>query len=206
MALMNARPWQSSPLDPLAPFMAIARRVDGMASWSVGHSGRVSLVAAEVARVACWSPADIARVGRTAELHDIGKLCVSEETLGAPGHLDSAARAEVELHAALGANMLARVLEADEVGWVRHHHEGWDDGGYPNGLCGDEIPLGGKHHRTRRGVGRHADAEPSTHPTAVSRRGMGRVPCASGTQFAPWAVAAPGYAICVVELMPADSQ
>ena len=197
MALINAHLRQSPPLDPLAPFMAIARRVDGMASWSVGHCRRVSLVAAEVARAAQWSPAEIARLRRAAELHDIGKLCVSEEVLGAPRHLDSAARAEVELHPALGANMLATVLGADEVSWVRHHHERWDGGGYPNGLRGDEIPQGASIIALSEAWDAMLTPSPLRTRPLSPEEAWEECQAVSGTQLAPWAVVALGRAICV---------
>lgn len=196
MALMDVHTQQSPSADALAPFVAIARRADGMASWSKGHSRRVALIAAEIARVAGWAPAEIARLCRAAELHDIGKLCVSEEVLGAPGHLDSAGRAEVELHPTLGANMLATVLDAEEVSWVRHHHERWDGGGYPHGLRGNETPPGA----SILALSEAWDAMLSPSPASTRPRSLdeawGECQAGAGTQFAPWAVAALGHAIC----------
>lgn len=128
--------------DPLGPFFAVAHRVDARAPWSLGHAQRVASYARAIALEAGWAEVDAVRLARAAELHDVGKVCVAEELLSHPGPLDEAARAEVELHAGLGAGMLATVLTPEEVGWVRHHHERWDGGGYPEGLHGDSIPDG----------------------------------------------------------------
>jgi HD-GYP domain-containing protein (c-di-GMP phosphodiesterase class II) len=117
------------PADPVKAFVDIARRVDASAPWSAGHSERVARISRVVAAAAGWEPDDIARLSRAAELHDTGKLCAAPELLCHEGSLDAAARAEIELHPALGANMLATVLTGDEVSWVRHHHERWDGAG-----------------------------------------------------------------------------
>ena len=42
---------------------------------------------------------------------------------------------------AMGAEIVAGLLTDEQVAWVRHHHERWDGGGYPDGLAGEEIPL-----------------------------------------------------------------
>jgi HD-GYP domain-containing protein (c-di-GMP phosphodiesterase class II) len=81
-------------------------------------------------------------VGCVARLHDIGKLGVPAEVLLKPGPLDAG---EVELmrrHSALGERILAGVPALAEVARaVRHEHERWDGGGYPDGIAGEEIPL-----------------------------------------------------------------
>jgi HD-GYP domain-containing protein (c-di-GMP phosphodiesterase class II) len=205
MTPLNAHPGHSPAIDPLASFVAIARKVDGMASWSVGHSRRVSLIASEIARVAGWASVETARLRRVAELHDIGKLCVSEEVLGAPGHLDSAARAEVELHAALGANMLATVLDPVEVSWVRHHHERWDGGGYPDGLCADGIPRGASIIALSEAWDAMLTPSPLRTRPLSAEEAWNECQAGSGTQFAPWAVTALGHAICVTSRALAPS-
>lgn len=178
----------TTPPDLLSPFLAVARRVDGMASWTVGHSRRVSRIAVAIAVAVRWTPSDTARLARAAELHDVGKLCVAEEILGRPGPLDAAARAEVEMHPALGANMLSTILGADEASWVRHHHEWWDGGGYPRRLREDQIPAGAcivglaEAWDAMRSPGPVRPHNMSTHEALACCR------AAAGVQFAPWAV------------------
>jgi HD-GYP domain-containing protein (c-di-GMP phosphodiesterase class II) len=187
--------------DPLESFRAIARRVDGMASWSVGHSQRVSSIARALAAACRWASADLQKIERTAELHDVGKLCVSEEILTTSRLLDAAARAEVEMHPSLGGNMLATVLDADEVGWVRHHHERWDGSGYPDGLRHDEIPAGAAIIALAEAWDAMRSSGP-VRPRALSVESA-RAECraGAGTQFAPWAVRALDDAIAAVELV-----
>ena len=191
---------QSSVLpDPLAPFIDVVRRVDGMASWSAGHSKRVAVIARAIAIAARWAPPDVARIACTAELHDVGKLCVAEEVLGHKGPLDAAARAEIELHPALGGAMLATVLDAEEVGWVRHHHERWDGGGYPSGLRGDAIPAGASIIALAEAWDTIRSPGPTTPHSLTADEALGEYRSGAGSQFAPWAVDALEHAVSGLE-------
>jgi ribonuclease P protein subunit RPR2 len=75
-------------------------------------------------------------------LHDIGKLAVPDAILRAPGRLSEEQWTLMRQHPEEGVRMLANVPFLDRaLDVVRHHHERWDGGGYPDGLKGDEIPL-----------------------------------------------------------------
>ncbi|MBA3475966.1 MAG: HD domain-containing protein [Actinobacteria bacterium] len=79
-------------------------------------------------------------------LHDIGKIGVPDEILLKPTPLSEAESRLVRAHTLLGAQMIAGVsfLQVAGVGVVRSHHERWDGKGYPDGLAGDEIPIGAR--------------------------------------------------------------
>ena len=80
-----------------------------------------------------------------AAFHDIGKVAVPERILNKPGPLTESEKREVERHAAVGAEILSEVDFLQGVlPLVRHCHEHWDGGGYPDGLAGDRIPLGAR--------------------------------------------------------------
>jgi putative nucleotidyltransferase with HDIG domain len=80
------------------------------------------------------------RIG--ALLHDVGKLVIPTEVLNKPGRLTEEEWALVVRHPAAGVEMLAEVdFPWDVRPMVRHHHERWDGGGYPDGLRGEDIPL-----------------------------------------------------------------
>jgi putative two-component system response regulator len=83
-------------------------------------------------------------------LHDIGKVAIPDHILLKPGRLDAEERSIMESHTIVGANLLEAVARqhgaclaflsmATDV--VRSHHERFDGEGYPDGLCGDAIPL-----------------------------------------------------------------
>jgi putative nucleotidyltransferase with HDIG domain len=76
-------------------------------------------------------------------LHDIGKIAVPKEIINKPGALDPAEWEIIKTHTVEGQRMLDRVGGfMGKVGYVvRSHHERWDGRGYPDGLCGEEIPL-----------------------------------------------------------------
>lgn len=76
-------------------------------------------------------------------LHDIGKLGVGETTIRKNGHLTDGERERVRLHPVQGARILERLDNLAEITpLVRHHHERYDGEGYPQGLKGEQIPLG----------------------------------------------------------------
>ena len=75
-------------------------------------------------------------------LHDIGKLGVPDAILLKPGGLTTMERRMMELHVTYGHNILSSITNARQtLDIVLHHHERWDGTGYPDKLCGDQIPL-----------------------------------------------------------------
>src|SRR2546429_5731368 len=75
-------------------------------------------------------------------LHDIGKIAVPDYILNKPGKLTAPEFEQMKMHTIVGAKILGRVdFPYPVVPIVRHHHERWDGGGYPDGLKGEEIPL-----------------------------------------------------------------
>ncbi len=79
-------------------------------------------------------------------LHDIGKIGVPDQILLKPGPLSPAEWRVMKAHTLLGAQMIGGVAFLHEAGVevVRSHHERWDGEGYPDGLMGEEIPLGAR--------------------------------------------------------------
>jgi diguanylate cyclase (GGDEF)-like protein len=123
---------------------SLARAVDDRDVYTGSHSARVGSLAERVARRLDVPEEDAALVGLAGRLHDIGKLAIPSEVLRKSRSLTDAERVVVERHAQIGSRMLES-LGADPLAqWVRHHHERWDGGGYPDGLAGTEIPLGSR--------------------------------------------------------------
>jgi response regulator RpfG family c-di-GMP phosphodiesterase len=84
---------------------------------------------------------------RAAPLHDIGKIGIPDAILLKPGRLTDSEFATIRTHATIGGQILSGsqssvLLLAERV--ALSHHERWDGGGYPRGLCGEEIPLAGR--------------------------------------------------------------
>jgi ribonuclease P protein subunit RPR2 len=79
-------------------------------------------------------------------LHDIGKIGIPRHILDKPGPLNAAEWKVMQTHPTVGAEILSDVtlLEGPGLDVVRSHHERWDGDGYPDGLAGDEIPVGAR--------------------------------------------------------------
>jgi len=79
-------------------------------------------------------------------LHDVGKIGIPDGILQKPGPLSAPERRRMQTHTVLGEAMLSGVafLKGEGLKIVRSHHERWDGRGYPDGLAGEEIPLGAR--------------------------------------------------------------
>ena len=78
-------------------------------------------------------------------LHDIGKLAVPEHIISKPGKLTPEEFEKMKIHPIVGAEILEQVdFPYPVVPIVRSHHEKWDGSGYPDGLSGEEIPIGAR--------------------------------------------------------------
>ncbi|HZI90813.1 MAG TPA: diguanylate cyclase [Thermoleophilaceae bacterium] len=110
--------------------------------------GRLDGVAAltrAVARALELSSDDIDVLVRAAELHDVGKVAVPEAILSKPGPLDAVEWGFVRQHTIVGERILSAAPALVPVAkLVRCSHERYDGTGYPDGLAGEEIPLGAR--------------------------------------------------------------
>ena len=106
------------------------------------HLARMARRSVAVGRVLGMSPSELETLRQGARLHDVGKIGTSDAVLSKPGPLDELEVEEMRRHSVIGARILEGVAGLrDCVAVVRHHHERWDGGGYPDGLAGEAIPL-----------------------------------------------------------------
>jgi HD-GYP domain-containing protein (c-di-GMP phosphodiesterase class II) len=61
-----------------------------------------------------------------------------------PGPLSQEELAQIRNHPDTGAELAVHALDEEQLSWIRHHHERWDGGGYPNGVAGEAIPAGAR--------------------------------------------------------------
>jgi two-component system, cell cycle response regulator len=119
----------------------LAERVPRMA----GHHRAVAELAGAVARHIGLRDERLHAVVRAAELHDVGKILVPEAILNKPGSLTDHELALMRRHAIAGYVILVESGEPAPVpALVRSSHERWDGTGYPDGLSGEDIPLGSR--------------------------------------------------------------
>ncbi len=155
----------------------------------------VGPIAADVARRLGLVDDEIRRIARAAELRDIGKIAVPEEILHKPGRLDDDELRIVRQHTVIGERIL-RVAPAlsDLAPLVRASHEWFDGDGYPDGLRGEEIPLGGRIVAVCDAY--HAMVHRAAHHEARSPLdALRELRAGAGTQFDPRVVAAFGVAL-----------
>ncbi len=121
-------------------------------------------------------------------LHDIGKLAVPEHIINKPGKLTLEEFEKMKIHPVVGADILDRVqFPYPVVPIVRSHHEWWNGEGYPDGLQGEEIPIGARILT----VVDCFDALTSDRPYRKGKsleEAMALVKGLSGTQFDPHVV------------------
>ncbi len=78
-------------------------------------------------------------------LHDVGKIAIADRILLKPGGLTDEEYEEIKRHSDLGAAIVGAYEGMSGIATViRHHHERWDGGGYPDGLVGATTPLGAR--------------------------------------------------------------
>ena len=106
------------------------------------HCTRVVELAARLGRRLGLSDEEMRELAYAALVHDIGKVGVPDAILYKPGPLDELEAELLHEHSGWGAELVDRIPGLEHVAEiVRHHHERYDGGGYPDGLEADESPL-----------------------------------------------------------------
>jgi diguanylate cyclase (GGDEF)-like protein len=136
----------------LDPFRAQANVIDALAAalaerdrYTGEHSASVVEMAKTVAAALGLDEFEVERVGHAALLHDIGKVGVPDRILHKSGPLAGDEWELMREHPLIGERILRAIPGLGSVArMVRHEHERFDGGGYPDGLRGDEIPIGSR--------------------------------------------------------------
>jgi len=126
---------------------ALVKAIETRDPYTSGHSLRVSSLAKRIAEGMGLPGRRVSEVETAALLHDIGKIdAVYVDILKKPGHLTSEEQEMIQSHVTKGVELLESLSSFGErvIRAVRHHHERIDGKGYPDGLCGEDIPLGGR--------------------------------------------------------------
>jgi len=124
---------------------ALALAIEAKDHTTHTHLQRVRTYAVEIARELGLGEDQIEALRAAALLHDIGKLAVPEQIINKPGKLTPEEFEKMKVHPLVGAEILERVAFPYPVApIVRSHHERWDGSGYPEGLVGDQIPMGAR--------------------------------------------------------------
>src|SRR6185295_13966658 len=129
----------------LATIEALALAIEAKAGCTPEHIRSIQQYAAMLAEASHLSDADVQAVRTAALLHDVGNMAVPEHILSKPEALTAEEFERVKIHPRVGAEILRQVpFGAPVAELVLHHHERWDGLGYPDGLRGDDIPVGAR--------------------------------------------------------------
>jgi HD-GYP domain-containing protein (c-di-GMP phosphodiesterase class II) len=124
---------------------ALKAALDARAAATIGTPSALVQRCEAVGRRLELSDADLSALRYAATLHDIGELGVPEAILNKPGPLTDEERPAIERHPLIGEGILSPVeFLTESLPLVRAAHERWDGTGYPDGLSGEEIPLGAR--------------------------------------------------------------
>jgi len=130
----------------VATIETLAQAVDARDEVTHDHLRRVQKNAMSLARLLdVTDESELRAIEAAALLHDVGKLAIPEHILNKPDKLTPAEFDVMKLHAKIGADILSPIgFPFPVVPIVRHHHENWNGTGYPDGLHGEQIPIGAR--------------------------------------------------------------
>jgi hypothetical protein len=159
--------------------------IDAKDPYTRGHSRRVAMYAAEIAKRMRLTEDEVQNVYYAGLLHDAGKISVPDAVLNKPGKLSDEERKQIQDHTVAGGKMLKQMTSLRGIRETAlYHHERYDGDGYPEGLKGESIPL----YARIVGV---ADSYDAMSSNRVYRRHLNKdeiieeIQKGSGTQFDP---------------------
>jgi len=190
IALENARLYTNLERLFLNTIASLAAAIDARDPYTYGHSQRVMEYALAIAEEIGYPAEDFGTIRVASLLHDIGKIGTTEGILKKPGRLSPAEFTAIRQHPITGGEILSHIDElAQVVRIVRHHHERFSGGGYPDDLQGEEIPLAARIVAVADAL----DAMTSNRPyrqAFVPETAMEQLRTGAGSQFDPQAVQA----------------
>jgi HD-GYP domain-containing protein (c-di-GMP phosphodiesterase class II) len=129
----------------LETFAALGAAVEAKDRYTAGHGLRVTLVSILIGQELGLPQSELDVLRKAATFHDIGKIAVPDVVLRKPGRLTDSEFQAMKVHPVEGARICSKLQALhDAVPLVRSHHERMDGRGYPDGLQGEQIPIGAR--------------------------------------------------------------
>ncbi len=169
---------------------ALVQAIEEKDAYTRGHSERVALISLQIGKRMGISPKELEYLRLGCLLHDVGKIGISESIVCKNAELTNEEYDIIKQHPVKGEEIVRPIsFLQDHLHLIRNHHEWYDGSGYPDGLIGEEIPLGAQII----GVADAYDAITSTRPYRLGlapREAFHRINDFSGVQFSPRVVQA----------------
>jgi response regulator RpfG family c-di-GMP phosphodiesterase len=113
--------------------------------YTSGHSERVCYYSDFISKRLSLSPKERSELQIASYLHDIGKIGISNRFINKKGTLTPTDWAVIKQHTKKSIELLIPLnLSSNIISYIQHHHERYDGAGYPDGLTGEQIPLGAR--------------------------------------------------------------
>lgn len=164
---------------------ALVKAIEEKDLYTRGHSERVSAIAVRIAEEMNLSRDEIDFIGIGSLLHDVGKIGIPESIVKSPKKLTAAEFKIIRTHPEKGCEIVNPIRKFKDHDYlIRYHHERYDGTGYPEGLIGDQIPLGAQ-------IVSIADTFDAITSSRAYRTGLPkeeaikRITEAEGSQFSP---------------------
>jgi diguanylate cyclase (GGDEF)-like protein/putative nucleotidyltransferase with HDIG domain len=136
---------QALPQAVLETVTSLAFAIDAKDHYTQGHSQKVSAYAALIAEGLGMTELEVEEIRLGGVLHDIGKVAIPEAILNKSGPLNPDEWDTMKSHVTFGSKILEPLTPLTRIrDMVLHHHEYFDGSGYPEGLSGEQIPLGSR--------------------------------------------------------------
>ncbi|HMC37416.1 MAG TPA: diguanylate cyclase, partial [Actinomycetota bacterium] len=188
LAMGNATRFADLERAYLQTIEVLANALEAKDEYTSGHAREVAEFSITVGREMGLQPDELRVLELAGIFHDIGKIGVASNIINKPAALDPDEMAEMQKHPEIGAQILAPVEFLQPVRpIVRAGHERWDGKGYPDGLAGEDIPLGARIIFVCDAY--HAMTSDRAYRKALpEEEALRRLGDAAGTQFDPGVV------------------
>jgi putative nucleotidyltransferase with HDIG domain len=145
LAIYNAQLHEAREQALLDTITALAHAIEAKDGYTIQHCERMTGRAVALAQALGLPRQEVENVRLGAILHDVGKIGIPDAVLNKPGKLTPEEYEIIKQHAAIGARIVQSVGALQGVvPIVRHHQERYDGSGYPEGLAGEDIPIGAR--------------------------------------------------------------
>jgi len=142
VAIENARLYNVLQDSTLRTVQALASSLEAKDNYTSGHSARVTHYSILLAQRIGLDEKLLQNLRYAAQLHDIGKIGITERILNKPDKLSDWEMAAIRDHPVIGERIIQSLdFLCDVRAIIRHHHERWDGAGYPDCLAAEDIPL-----------------------------------------------------------------